>query len=421
MAFSNTHPAEPYSPWVHMATEDFTTRLEAALDAYYPAGGDNLPRYGSVSVLLLLWEDDHLGLKCGNEVGRLRDVFAKSYGYSTKILKIPTTNPEDWLYATVVDFAKGKTARDLLILYYAGHGTTSKTGGPTASPCLWGSASLKVPVNLGTQLGVPAVQSSPPAPWAAGQTRILQTWVDFTPARNHLCAKSSGVLFLLDCCHAAGAAIGSGKELIAAFAIESIAKEPGYSSFTSAIIQELQHASAVGEYLTAAILYRKLLQKTFHGSLKTSPVHVEFSTTGQSSILLLPQKPSNMIHSMPATWPNNIPVSVVLSVDLRDASSNVLAELASWLRRSRPSRAEKVKFRSSWKSGSYTVIFELPVEVWYCLNSHVAIKFISFRFDPPAAQQAQPVHTFRVQAPRTGRGRGHRNGGHLPGAENFPP
>ncbi|KAK2812727.1 hypothetical protein FQN50_001055 [Emmonsiellopsis sp. PD_5] len=316
MAFSTTHPADPYSPWEPMATEDFTTRLEAALDAYYPAGGDNLPHYDSVSVLLLLWEDDHLDLKCGNRVGRLRDVFAKSYGYSTKILQIPTIHSEAWLVDTFVDFAKDKTARDLLIVYYAGHSTTSKPD-PGASPCLWGSAHLEVPVNTVELVQYPP-QHQPP--WVEVQTQVIQKWVEFTSPRKILCSGPSNILFLLDCCHAVGAPIGRGKELIASCAIESKTKTMGmgYGSFTTALVQELQHASAVGEYLTAAMLYRKLLQKTFNGDLDRNPIHAEFSTAGQSSILLLQQRPLNTIRPMPATWPNSIPVSVVLSVHLRE-------------------------------------------------------------------------------------------------------
>jgi hypothetical protein len=96
--------------------------------------------------------------------------------------------------------------------------------------------------------------------------RDWHTWLDFCGPRNLLATSPSDVLFLLDCCHAAGAAIGApGKELIAACAIESIARTPGYGSFTTALVQELQHATTSEEYLSAAMLFAKLLQKSFNG------------------------------------------------------------------------------------------------------------------------------------------------------------
>lgn len=202
------------------------------------------------------------------------------------------------------------------------------------------------------------------------------------------------MLFLLDCCHAGGTAIGARKELIAACAIETTTKAPGYHSFTSALVQELEHASTTGKYLTAAMLYRNLLQKTFDGTLDTSPVHAELSAESRTSILLIPG-PSLQL-ATPASWPNNIPISVVLDVQLRDATTNVVEQLTSWLTKSKPYCVEKVKFRTSWNSRSRTVVFDIPVEVWYCLESHAAISFLDFRFpEPTPAEQASIRPTVR--------------------------
>lgn len=132
MAFSSTHPIDSYHPRQHLGTTEFKARLEAALNSHYPDTGKELLHYDSVSVLLLLWEDDELDLDCGKEVGRLQDVLSKSYGYSTTVLKIPTARTEEWLYDTLIDFARGKTTRDLIIVYYAGHGVADRN----RSPCL---------------------------------------------------------------------------------------------------------------------------------------------------------------------------------------------------------------------------------------------------------------------------------------------
>ncbi|PGH14241.1 hypothetical protein AJ80_05980 [Polytolypa hystricis UAMH7299] len=100
----------------------------------------------------------------------------------------------------------------------------------------------------------------------------------------------------------------------------------------------------------------------------------------------------------PAKWPNNIPVSVVFTVHLRDATTDTLEELKTWLMQSKPSRVEKVKFQTLWNSGSQKLVFELPVEVWYCLVPDAAIKFVDFRFDFPAAPPADEQTASKTQA-----------------------
>lgn len=134
MAFTSTHPVDSYRPRQHLGTVEFRDRLLAALDCYYPNSSQELPHYDSVTVLLFIWEDDHHDLNCGNEVRRLRDVFERSYGYSTKVLEIPTGDTKKWMYDTVIQYGQGKTERDLVIVYYAGHGDYD----PKVSPCLWG-------------------------------------------------------------------------------------------------------------------------------------------------------------------------------------------------------------------------------------------------------------------------------------------
>lgn len=145
---------------------------------------------------------------------------------------------------------------------------------------------------------------------------MKQTWVNFVKSRDYLCSRSCDVLFLLDCCYATGAVIGTGKELIAASAIEAPTKT-SRCSFTTALIQELEHASPFGNYLTAAMLYRNPLQKSSNGSLPFSPIHAELLySRSRTSILLIPERNSNLTRPIPAWWPNNIPVSVPLNVHL---------------------------------------------------------------------------------------------------------
>ncbi|PGG96554.1 hypothetical protein AJ79_09534 [Helicocarpus griseus UAMH5409] len=101
-----------------MDTRQFKSRLETAIKDSYPE--NKTSNYDSVTVHLLLWDNDHLDLKRGEEVERLRDVFATHYGYSAKMSYIPITAHDNWLFDAFLEYGNDKTARDLVIVYYAG-------------------------------------------------------------------------------------------------------------------------------------------------------------------------------------------------------------------------------------------------------------------------------------------------------------
>ena len=131
---SATHPANAYGAPQHLNTQEFLARLSRALRAYYPENLSDVPHYDSVSVLLLLWDDDDEGLKCRVELECLERTFRLTYGYSTTIAEIPskTSCSETWLSEKVADFTRGKTRRDLVIVFYAGHGEATAD-----NPCIW--------------------------------------------------------------------------------------------------------------------------------------------------------------------------------------------------------------------------------------------------------------------------------------------
>ncbi len=86
--------------------------------------------YTDVSVLLLRWAADNLGVI--DEVLRLEKTFRERYNFSTEQWDIPSEEPEHELTSKMLEFCKGKTKKDhLLILYYAGH----SGGGP--EECIW--------------------------------------------------------------------------------------------------------------------------------------------------------------------------------------------------------------------------------------------------------------------------------------------
>lgn len=232
------------------------------------------------------------------------------------------------------------------------------------------------------------------------------------------------MLFLLDACHSAGAAIGGPrKELIAASAVGVSAKGPGYHSFTTVLNQELVHAASSGEFITASMLFAKLLNNTHNGSLKYCPVHAEMSPEARLSIFLLPLQNVRSPGPSPATWPNCIPTSVVLTVQLRDGTSNTLDQLQTWLTNTKPPGVECVKLRTIWRSTSCTLVFELPVEAWYCLAGHPAIWFLSYRLPPPATPTTTPRKGDGRETSTSGSGKGKhtpRQSLSIPGKENPP-
>lgn len=194
----------------------------------------------------------------------------------------------------------------------------------------------------------------PPPAWAAPQrTEVMQRWVDFTGRRSYLDSPPCDVLFLLDCYYASAAAIGAGQELIAAHAAQTDSpRTPGHFPFTEAMIHELEQAYSSGKYLTTALLYGNLLQKSLDGSLERIPIHAELSHLSRKSIFILPQPPTLAGPLSSKLRPDDIPLFVSLHAQLGHASSRIGEELATWFAQTKPSWVEKVNIRDSWKSSS---------------------------------------------------------------------
>lgn len=89
----------------------------------YPSQARNT----TVSVLMLKWADDDLGIT--SELAQLRDVFDQSYIFDTEIWDIPSQNPDRELtyqiYSWRDRYCKPSPTEGqqlpLLILYYGGH------------------------------------------------------------------------------------------------------------------------------------------------------------------------------------------------------------------------------------------------------------------------------------------------------------
>lgn len=164
-------------------------------------------KYDNVEVLLLQWEDDDLGVN--TEIEKLNDVLRSRYNFTTYVRRIPSEDAEDYLTETILQFRKGKSFRDLLMVYYGGHTTGSE------DECIW-SANVATP-------------NPPTLNWLGVQGLLLEHAAD--------------VLLILDCCFATRAARRSSvgdNWLLGASGKESRATGVSWKSFTEALTRELE-------------------------------------------------------------------------------------------------------------------------------------------------------------------------------------
>ena len=174
-----------------------------------------LSKYHRVQVLLVQWEDEDLNVD--EEVKRLEAVFScdypEGYNFLTQRYSIPNDNPEDKLAVQLLDFRKGVTDQDLMIVYYAGH-----AGGSTQK-CIWAAK---------------RESDSPRLNWHNIQGLILGYPAD--------------ALLILDCCFATLAARNNGigdNWMLGASNKETEATGVARNSFTSTLTRELERCAAM--------------------------------------------------------------------------------------------------------------------------------------------------------------------------------
>ena len=183
--------------------------------------------YSNVDVLLLQWESDDL--KVDSEVQELEHVFATRCRFKTHRWSIPSIDPEDSLIHRILQFKKGKTENDLLILYYGGH------AGGDPQQCFFAANSH---------------EGSPELNWHSVQHTLLGSPAD--------------VLLILDCCFASLAAKNcdtGANWFLGASAKESVATGVSRSSFTSALTREIDRWAH--QYWTKNVTFT--VQSIHHG------------------------------------------------------------------------------------------------------------------------------------------------------------
>lgn len=172
-----------------------------------------LSKYHRVQVLLVQWEDEDLGVD--EEVGKLEAVFScghpKGYNFHTQRYSIPNDDPEDQLTRRLMDFRKGATDQDLLIVYYAGH------AGGSAQECIW-----------------------------AAKHHYDSPWLNWHSIQNLILGSPADVLLILDCCFATLAARNNGigdNWMLGASNKETAATGVARNSFTSTLTRELERCA----------------------------------------------------------------------------------------------------------------------------------------------------------------------------------
>lgn len=212
-----THTPESYSPFdgpfqkASLAAqngEDQQAQLNRSIEERF-AGWQRSP-YTNVSVLLLRWAADNLGVI--DEVLRLEKTLRERFNFSTEQWDIPSEEPEYELTSKMLEFCKGKKKNHLLILYYAGH----SGGGP--EECIWSA----------TQ-------------WTVGSPSL-----NWHKIQGHLLAHDADVLLILDCCFsslAAGVHSICANWFLGSSVKESVALGVSWRSFTSAMVRQLERAA----------------------------------------------------------------------------------------------------------------------------------------------------------------------------------
>ena len=199
----------------------------------------------------------------------------------------------------------------------------------------------------------------------------------------------AGVLYPLDCCHPASAAITQGKELIAA--AERSTPSSLSQPFTRYLKRALTQAALNRAYLTGAQLWFKLLQDYYDSHVRDFPIHAEKQTGPfpRTSIVLAPlgEDPN------PTQWPPLIganavtlgarheDIKAVISIHIGDAQSqDTFDEMRTWLTTLRPAG---ITFDTAWPSNPLTMIVTIPLPVFYCLPSIPGLAFVDWKAPQP--------------------------------------
>ncbi|KAF2112294.1 hypothetical protein BDV96DRAFT_689587 [Lophiotrema nucula] len=267
-------------------------------------------RYERVTVLLLSWMEDDLGVAA--EIDRLQSLFDRDFHYHTERYEIPSENPGAELANRLTQFVKSHSLseRTLSIIYYGGH--ASNAGNEAAGYPSWRARLV----------------GGPSTDWFGLQL--------------HLVNAKGDVLVLLDCCHAATKSyrsfVNGQFEILAASSSGSRVPKPGRLSFTSILIRELRTQLNAGKDIPIRWLGNHLWNNMAQPALTESPQYFTLASHDLPTIRLAP-----LYAPLPTEFArvNQLPSSfALLSVSFTE--NPTARQIADWLKSYPPNIVREV-------------------------------------------------------------------------------
>lgn len=365
-----TNHIDSYRPKPHMTETELFDAYRNAVASFPEKFNKRSSFYLSVTAFIVTWDGDYDQEWYKEEMkwaSRVLDVFEKTYHYKTEriVLDDKDINPVETLTKTIHNTTANKTNDDLVIFVYSGHG---KQGDRDYRPDL-----KDVPEHMKTEL--------------EEEAELLlcgkNNYIPFNPFRKEVFDQAPfDALIIMDCCYASTAAIGqSGKELIAACPVGRTAPG-GERGLLANICQILEHAAAQHEVYSTCQLYTALIERAWclhrDGApiMRETPIHTNLQPL-QVPIILAPlaergsditQKASSMIYG-PCT------AKAILSVDLEEGqrlSSDSMRRFIQHLKLD-----NYVQVLNVFQTKSTLAIFEVTIDLWYCLQPHPAIQLLA--------------------------------------------
>ncbi|KAA8576133.1 hypothetical protein EYC84_006293 [Monilinia fructicola] len=287
------------------------------------------------------------------EFNALRSMFEICYGFTTDTWSIPSTHSHNKLMLQAVNYIeKHGTEDNLIIIYYGGHAV---------------------------------INNSRQAIWSCNQD-ISHASVRWSAIQSVFEESKSDVLYLLDCCSAAGAAPSAGPgviETIAASDFETCAPGPGRHSFTNALLrvpkkghrgdQQNQENKTTPIYILASedpkSLSIEICRRTTPGNSWAGTLS---SARGEATDIYSPEN----LHGLTPEGKLAVP-HVLISISLEENQSVDVEAWHKWIKQF-PALAQFALVEGVFASHSTIILLSLPVLIWDMLPENLAVSFVAF-------------------------------------------
>jgi hypothetical protein len=320
--------------------------------------------YSTVHVLMISWEDDDLGTAA--DLQRLKRIFEDTYKFTTDHFKIPSNDIPDFDLEEVLTTTKKRHGRNedgLIIVCYGGHGEIDKS----TQHSIW--KAWKFPPRRDS----PAV--SPQVDWSELQDGFMNSRGD--------------MLFILDCCYAAGAlqksvqGKGSRRNFLLASGND---KASNTNTLTKALLYELEHLA--GQPCSVYSLHYRLLANRSIHQWSTVPIHI-----GEKRIVLAPlpdpavsasEDLQQLVLADEAILRKRSGCKILVSITLTEIGTRSARDAwVEWIRDNAPPNIAAFDFLdimapiAALTTNSEFLLFTLPVSVWNAMTPNPAIKFLT--------------------------------------------